>query len=178
MTKPFSPRVLVVSCQQMLVLMVYGDNGWSFCVVGEIIASLATPTTGIWGCMASGPDLIDPARGMDTVLAAPIPVDAGLPCFGSFVQGGVQKRLVRGNAVVPVGQSPLYSTAMATGFLLPVTMEAGDERELVGTLRQICLGPYSAGRKAVRDNDNVPRAISLNGGQNIIGSGLYLSHEV
>jgi hypothetical protein len=175
-------RVITFSCQQMLVIIFYGENGWAFSVFGECIIGLDVPTVGLWGCMASGPTLINPSSGMDAVLSSPIPGTDGPACSGSYHDGTDQKRLVRSNFIPPVGShSPLYSADKIVGYLLPIVVETGalngSTRELVGTLRQITLGPYGIGRKVVKDGALVPRAIFLNGGNTTVGSGLYLNQD-
>ena len=175
-------RVITFSCEQMLVIMFYGENGWAFSVFGECIIGLDIPTVGLWGCISSGPVLIDPSNGMDAVLSSPIPGTDGPTCSGSYHDGINQKRLVRSNSIPPVGsRSPLYSANKIVGYLLPIVIETGalngSARELIGTLRQITFGPYGIGRKIVKDYDLVPRAIFLNGGNTTVGSGLYLNQD-
>ncbi len=176
------PSVFLISTDRMLAVMYYGDNGWAFAVLGEIVVSLDMVARGIWGTMASGANLIDPAQGVNIAAAAPLPMGVGNTCVGSFYANGAQQRLVRGTAVAPTGQQPLKSDAVGIGYLMPIVLETGGmtstDREMVGVLRQICLGPYETGRKEVQDSTHTPQAVFLNGGTGIVGSGLYLSQSV
>ena len=173
--------VFVCSCDRMLMLMYYSNNGWAVSISGEIIISTGDPAVGIWGVLTSGMTLINPSKGMESILASPLPMGVGSPCFGSLYAESAQRRIMRAVATSGPTQSPLYSATDVVGYLVPIVLEsgtmAGPERDMIGILRQVRLGPYLPGRKLIYDSLTYQRAISLNGGQTTPGSGLFLSQE-
>lgn len=83
-----------------------------------------------------------------------------------------------------MAENPYYRVRNDTGggILLPIIMMTGQmndpvNRQMIGILRQIRMGPYEAGRKLIRDGIGTVQAIAVNGSM-VASSGLYLDQSV
>lgn len=172
-------NVFLCSCDTMLVVFLYNDTQISFCVLGEIVerASDGVGIWGVYGCPAQVPTCT-----MELVVASLLPTFSAYIMYGAYHNGGAQVRIERGNAIGSVASNTCFDSATSAGILLPVIMIQSDvanttTRSMLGTLRQIRMGPYDIGRKIIKDSGSTVQAIFMNAGAASLGSGLYLDQN-
>lgn len=172
-------NISLFSTDRMLGIMLWNSLGtWSWTVFGEIVERAST-ATGLWGMVCSSQ--LTAAADMSLIAGSPIPSNDSWVCYGAFHDGS-PKRLVRSNGVLGYSTNAPLSSVDGAGILIPIIMATGQmgdpsNRQMIGVLRQMRMGPYESGRKVVRNGEGTMLAISVNGAPTTSSSGMYLDQR-